>query len=106
MAEQEYKMIQTPSDLTWPYESRIGELEAKLEKIKEMYDGRPEGFRDHLKARAKELVPDYPYADNDDPFTWLWAITSSLEGTRLANDDLHKEIDRLERENLHLELKD
>lgn len=50
-----------------------------------MTDGRPKSFFDHLKERAQELAPDYPFT-KEDAFEWLWAITSSLEGTDLAVD--------------------
>ncbi len=54
--------------------------------IDSLTDNRPLIFLTHLKLQAKTLVPDYPW-DKDDAFEWLWALTSSLEGTRLANDD-------------------
>jgi hypothetical protein len=57
------------------------------QELSALFDGRPKDFHDHLQKRAKELAPDYPYTEGDTPFTWLWALTSSLEGTRLANDD-------------------
>ncbi len=62
----------------------------QLDEIKEMYNGRPEGFRDHLRQRSKELCPDYPWSEEPDPFECLYAITSSIEGTNMANEDCHK----------------
>ena len=57
-------------------------------------------FIKHLEQRAKELAPDYPYLQNDE-YEYLWALTSSLEGTRAANKDLHKAIKfLLERSNM------
>ena len=68
----------------------------ELERIAAMCDGRPMAFLEHLRARARELCPDYPFGPpRDDAFDWLWAIVSSLEGITLANDDCHKEISRL-----------
>lgn len=49
-------------------------------------DSRPDVFISHMEARTKELVPNYPYSKND-AFEWLWALTSSLEGARLACGD-------------------
>lgn len=50
-----------------------------------------ERFHNQLIKRARELCPDYPGIKGlDDPFELLWAITGSLEGCRLANEDLHK----------------
>lgn len=90
-------MIQHTSGNVILTQEEYQKLEAEIDRIKELYDGRPEAFHGHLKKRAKELEPDYPYTQ-EDPFEWLWAITSSLEGTRLANDDCHKEILRLREE--------
>jgi hypothetical protein len=50
-------------------------------------DDRPDAFFQLLKKRAHELCPDYPFSEKDDAFTWLWALTSSLEGVGLACDD-------------------
>lgn len=47
----------------------------------------------HLRKRSRELCPDYPGIQNDlDPWEHLWALTSYLEGTSLANDDCHEVI--------------
>lgn len=43
-----------------------------------------------IRQRAAELCPDYPNVTDADEFDCLWAITSALEGTLLANGDLHK----------------
>lgn len=72
------------------YPARVANLIREFQHVKSLYDGRPEVFHQHLKERAMELEPDYPYTEKSDPFDWLWALTSSLEGTRLANDDVHK----------------
>jgi hypothetical protein len=51
-----------------------------------------------LKERARELCPDYPNVDRElGEHEYLWAITTSLEGTRAANDDLHELIAELQR---------
>lgn len=47
-----------------------------------------------LHERSKELVPDYPNATHDS-FSYLHALTSSLEGTNKANKDCHKFIEAL-----------
>lgn len=64
------------------------DLRAEVGRLRAMCDERPEAFLKHLEARAGELAPDYPWTKHD-AYEWLWALTSSLEGTRLANDDLH-----------------
>lgn len=52
-----------------------------------------------LRERARELCPDYPGIETcEEPFTHLWALTSSLEGTVLACGDLHQRIAELERQ--------
>lgn len=48
-------------------------------------------FFQHLKEKARTMVPDYPFT-RDDPWEDLWAITSSLEGITMANNDCHKMI--------------
>jgi hypothetical protein len=52
-------------------------------------DSRPKAFFDLLEERAKELAYDYPFTQND-AFEYLWALTSSLEGTTLACEDWYK----------------
>jgi len=67
----------------------------QLKMIYEVTDGRPATFLQHLRARAKELAPDYPWS-KDDAFEWLWAITATLEGCEMANNDLHARVKELE----------
>lgn len=65
----------------------------EIDKILQRTDGRPIDFFNLLKERAKELVPDYPFGEREnDAFEQLWALTSSLEGTGKACDDLHETI--------------
>lgn len=59
-----------------------------------MTDTENSNFFKFLEQRAKELAPDYPFTQND-PYEHLWAITSSLEGVSMANDDCHKIIEIL-----------
>lgn len=71
------------------WEIKMKSCQDQLDEIKEMYNGRPEGFRDCLKRRSKELCPDYPWSKEPDPFECLSAITSALEGTEMANKECH-----------------
>ena len=44
-----------------------------------------------LREKSREIASDYPNIDKDlEPWEHLWAISSSYEGTKLANDDLHE----------------
>lgn len=57
---------------------------------------RDEEFFKLLHEKAIEIAPDYPNIKSDlGPFELLWAITSSCEGCRLANEDLHDFIEFL-----------
>lgn len=57
-------------------------------KICELTNSQPLQFLDNLKKQVKELVPDYPWDDeNDTAFTYLWAITESYKGVSKACDD-------------------
>jgi len=62
--------------------------------IHKVTDNRPEAFFELLKERAHELCPDYPFVQ-EDAFEWLWAITSSLEGTNMACDDWYEHYQKL-----------
>lgn len=42
-----------------------------------------------LHERSKELVPDYPN-ETHDSFSYLHALTASLEGTDKANESCHR----------------
>lgn len=92
---------------TWP------ELDEKFQKAKKALKDYILGLEkaqdfgrivEQLRLKARELCPDYPYKHNT-PFEDLWAITSSLEGTRLANGDCHKKIEELEGELRELQSK-
>jgi len=48
-----------------------------------------------LKEAAIEIAPDYPNIETADQIEQLWAIKSTFEGVKAANDDLHKLIDVL-----------
>jgi len=48
-----------------------------------------------LHERSAELNPDYPN-DKHDSFSYLHALTASLEGVIMANNDLHKLINILQ----------
>jgi hypothetical protein len=58
-------------------------------KVNAFFDYRPKAFVQHLERCAKRLCPDYPWSDKDDAFDYLWALTSSIEGTNAANKDCH-----------------
>lgn len=73
----------------------FAEHREEIERVRTATDNRPMVFLGLLNERARELAPDYPFSDKSDAFDLLWAITSSLEGTNLANDDCHAEITRL-----------
>lgn len=69
-----------------------------IENLKPIWDAAKQWdiIRRVIDDRAKTLVPDYPSIANLSPTGQLHAITESLKGVRLANIDLHAEIDRLE----------
>lgn len=55
-----------------------------------------EQFLSLLRERSRELCPDYPNIQKDlEPWEHLRALTASLEGTILANEDCHKFINHL-----------
>ncbi len=58
--------------------ARVGELTRERDKAVRVFD--------HLRDRARELCPDYPFKPESDAFDHLWALSSSLEGTRQAVD--------------------
>lgn len=48
-----------------------------------------------IKEKAVQIAPDYPEVGKLSPYEHLYAITSSYEGTDLANKDCHLLIDHL-----------
>lgn len=50
-------------------------------------------FLQQLREESRKIAPDYPNISQDlSPYEHLWAITSSYEGTKLANEDCHRYI--------------
>ena len=48
-----------------------------------------------IKEKAIKIAYDYPNIENCEPWEQLYAISSTYEGTNLANDECHKLIDFL-----------
>lgn len=53
----------------------------------DFWDGRIDSFIQLLQERARELSPDYPFSQTADAFDYLWAITSTQEGTEMARKE-------------------
>lgn len=49
-------------------------------------------FFKKLREDAVEIATDYPKVAECDPWEQLYAIKSSYQGTKAANDDLHRVI--------------
>jgi hypothetical protein len=52
--------------------------------------GEHESLVQRLKEDAIRLCPDYPDVATVGPFEHVWALSTALEGTRLACDDWHE----------------
>lgn len=73
------------------FERAVEEIERLEKRVKEL-----SLLLSVLSSSSRELCPDYPSIEtDDDPSSQLWALTSSIEGTRMANDDLHAYIESL-----------
>jgi hypothetical protein len=47
-------------------------------------------FENFVREKSREIAPDYPGIEKDlEIWEHFWAITSSYEGTEMANKDLH-----------------
>jgi DNA-directed RNA polymerase beta subunit len=67
------------------------------QQVADAFQGRQDAFLELLERRSKVLAPEYPRQHND-AWEWLWSITSTLEGTNLANGDLAQQVADLTRQ--------